>query len=749
MAYLSYSTPYIGSLRRKKARDPLVSEGFDLANFENEILSDDFYESKHSGNRRVGLEEEATKRAFPFATTSEISVADGQTFSEDSAKPHKISNLHEDFVRVKNAQSMWMAFVWPAFAICVPMVLLAAALLYICYKYRVDETDSIFRHHDEKSLPRDNRHLLVNFPATKLVFLASFLSTLAPLLAGCIMNLVAVLVYQDLERSSNVANFPLLPTPYQISLLIGVLAASYEQLFSSFGYLLSSKRTAKVSPVLLYAVSIFLLTVVLGIAVAATDAFLHIATQTVSITIYSDKDVALFELGRGINSYCLGVNRSDNFGYPCTMAATSSLGKTQEWQNGQAEIQRIAHNTSTKSTVHLDSPGSIAYLVPAIVPQDMDFAATTIGVSGECSLLPPSAMNITVWGDNNISTSFNYSSNFWGTLGLTPPEAALGTGKALSPYLAFLSINQNANLIYNYFADEELSIVYNTADLNATAYPTDTSRPWSDSELKNPVYLGFAWRTATGSFAGFSKNGMVNSTMVHKYQSNSFIDYFLKCELTSYNVTYMLMNSTIRMVDAIKHDNGSLLNMWTGMAAYYPRVSASDFNLQDYNIQSAIAGNSSESYLTRFGDLLSQSALSTIGAFTSDREVLQQQRYTTMLVAKVPKTALGALLACSLLYPVFGMILFLKALQASKSVGPMAPILSYWGLTWAAFLQNRQEQMPAMVENETKPHVEEGALRLFIRRNEESGPQFGLYKRSGTGQITEIERSETNVAAWL
>lgn len=739
------------NLRRKRARDPLVSIDPDLNDFENDIPNEDLRYLDDRANFYGKQEKFGTYTASTtIATSTNRYDAQGDLTEAEFLDKAPTDPCYEDFVKVKNAQNMWVALAWPAFAISVPMMILVAALLYICHMYRIDGDESIFKQgRDGMTSTQDQRYLLVDFPGTKIVFLASFLSTLAPLLAGCIMNLVAVLVYHELKELSDVIHFSILPTPYQLNLLIGVLAASYEQLLSAFGYFLSHKRTAKVSPVLSYAVSIFLLTIILGVSVAATDAFLHIATQTVSVTVYSASAAATLDLGRGINSYCLGVNRSENFGYPCTFASTTSLAKAPEWQNGQAEIQRIAHNTSVQSAVHVEKPGDIVYLTPALIPQGVDFAATTIGIRGKCSLIASSAMNISVWGSNNVSTSFNYSSNFWGTLGITPPESALGTGKALSPYLAFLSINQNANLIYNYFADENLSIVYNTADLNASAWPTETSRPWPDADLKNPIYLGFAWRTATSSFAGFSKNGMVSSKMVHKYQSGSFIDYFLKCEMTSYNVTYVAVNGTMSMIDAVKHDNGTILNMWTGMAAYFPRVSASDFNLQDYNIQSAIAGNTTETYLTKFGDLLAHSALSTIGAFTSSRDVLRQQPHNTLLVAKVPKSALGSLLACSLLYPVLGFVLLGKALQASKKMGPMAPIFSYWGLTWAAFLQSRQDPMQEMTEARTKSQIQDESLRICIGKHEGSGSRFCVYKRSETGLVAEVEQSQTNIATWV
>lgn len=90
-----------------------------------------------------------------------------------------------------------------------------------------------------------------------------------------------------------------------------------------------------------------------------------------------------------------------------------------------------------------------------------------------------------------------------------------GSGKDVSPYLSFLAIHSNANWINNYFADKDMEIVYNTADLNASAVPDINSQPWADDKLRNPVHMGLAWRMGLDSFPGYTQNGMVSSDLVH------------------------------------------------------------------------------------------------------------------------------------------------------------------------------------------------------------------------------------------
>lgn len=769
-ASLSCSGQIANGLRRMKAREQLNPDSggqtFHMDQYRNAIpelnqnqQQGDLPEQNiHFDGFSSNLSTSCIQPAGNFynGTPLDVDLAKARGAVED---PPYDDVQSDDFIKVQASQGVFQTFAWPALIICVPVVLLCAALLFVVFNYLIKPVESIFNHQDAIKQFEDLGYLLVDFPATKLVFLASFLSTMAPLLAGCIMSLTAVLVYRDLRDSSDPSRFPQLPTPYQLSLLIGVLAASYEQLFSSFAYLMSPKRTAKASPFLLYALSIFLVSLLLSLAVTITDAYLHIATQTVSIRVYAEASTPAAELGTGINSYCLGVDRLiNNNGYPCTEASTTELGQDSDWRIGQPEIQRLAHNTSLNSTIHLadtDQVASnrIAFLMPeqSLVPLQTNFEAQTIGVDSKCSLIPPASCNTTQWGDNGEYTSFNCSSQFWATLGLPPAKTTLGdNGKALSPYLSFLAINQNSNLIYNYFADEELEIVYNTADLNASAYQTDDFEPWPDNQLRNPVHVAFAWRTGKKSFAGSSKNGMVLSDQVQSYENAGYVDYFLNCQVSTYDVDLTWVNGSLNTISATRHSNGTTLNMWTGMADYVPSISATDANWQNYNTQSVIAGNTTASYEKRFGELLSKDGLSAIGAYSSRRRVPLQQDQTTKFVAKVPKSALIALLVCSLLYPMLGITLLVKALLARKRTGPTTPLFTYWGLTSAAFLERHNEQsLNDTGLSPTKPRDQEEALRLFIRNHRGQGDRFALWRRSRAGHIAEMQRSQTNLATWL
>ena len=109
-----------------------------------------------------------------------------------------------------------------------------------------------------------------------------------------------------------------------------------------------------------------------------------------------------------------------------------------------------------------------------------------------------------------------------------------------------------------------------------------------------------------------------------------------------------------------------------------------------YLSEAAITGQDSASFLGAWADLYSVKVLSQIGAYLTPRTNLQEQRRNTILVAKVPKPALGALVACSLLYTALGILLVVGAYRASsREVKLIAEQLSLAGLTDMAFGEKR------------------------------------------------------------
>jgi hypothetical protein len=110
-----------------------------------------------------------------------------------------------------------------AFAVMVlPMLLLSGLLLGLIFFYRVPPNKYI---HEDLGLEQDFPDAyLVHFSATMLVTVASWSSTVAPVLIGFAITLASYPAAKDLLTASNTMDTAQLPTPFQLSLIVSTLS---------------------------------------------------------------------------------------------------------------------------------------------------------------------------------------------------------------------------------------------------------------------------------------------------------------------------------------------------------------------------------------------------------------------------------------------------------------------------------------------------------------------------------------------
>ena len=333
----------------------IEDEGANVHVFENDIPTDD--DALHVPRTRV-------------------TNFDGHTHSDRSV------NAVHGKTRIKS-------LLWPVLAITVPIALLSAALLGLVFGYRVRTQPSLFvpdagRYQD---IHRHNSYVLVDYPATRLVFAASFLSTLAPMLGSFIMVLWSLRIAQSMRTASAELQYTHLPTPYQLSLVIGLTLASTERLRRYFGYLFSKSRPS-IPPVVHHAALMFTASIICAAAVFLADTALHYSTSTISFDVISSTVRPVYQYGRGLSQYCLNFDRIENLGFPC------SFNLTVDNPDGWAEVNEIfhlEHNNSRTSEIRLvSSPefahGDLALLMPRMqnLPPNIDFRASSVGVSTQC-----------------------------------------------------------------------------------------------------------------------------------------------------------------------------------------------------------------------------------------------------------------------------------------------------------------------------------------------------------------------------
>jgi hypothetical protein len=125
----------------------------------------------------------------------------------------------------------------------VPMLLLTGVLLGLVFCFRLrrstsDDAFSSFHSLDDRNEPNV---YYVDFPSTQLIFVASWSSSLSPLLVASIVALWSIRVARQFGQSAMTAQRSSLPTPYQLALTLGMLNGSgysslYDWIKYSFGW---------------------------------------------------------------------------------------------------------------------------------------------------------------------------------------------------------------------------------------------------------------------------------------------------------------------------------------------------------------------------------------------------------------------------------------------------------------------------------------------------------------------------------
>jgi hypothetical protein len=125
--------------------------------------------------------------------------------------------------------------------IVTPNVILTAVILGLVFHYQVPQTYSQLPGVPDP-LARESSAFLIDFSATKLLTVASWTSTLTSLLPSFAMLLVSFPVAHTIMNASKDNNTDDLPTPYQLSMLLGVLSGSIASLWNWIKYRSWEKR---------------------------------------------------------------------------------------------------------------------------------------------------------------------------------------------------------------------------------------------------------------------------------------------------------------------------------------------------------------------------------------------------------------------------------------------------------------------------------------------------------------------------
>ena len=375
-----------------------------------------------------------------------------------------------------------------------------------------------------------------------------------------------------------------------------------------------------------------------------------------------------------------------------SVACTIDIGRT-EFLTGAEEAYATLNNLSTQNQLSMfaHEGDNYAALLPANIPSNLDFRASSFAVSTQCQ---PVSKGCNLTAAYGASTPFRCTDNFY------------GDATALKDDTGSRWASSNIGFVLLEDADATKNITLKAKDMNpfylgtwavegtVGIAPGSNANPQSealakDPEIVIPVHGGFAW--------------------------------VLRCQTTVHNLIYSYVNGSIVSPEL------TLANATTGglMAATH------NFALLNLEVASRIArfSSSAQELADKWGDQWSHITLGlSAGVMTPRPNILEQTR-TQQLVARVPKAPLYALVGLNLVYAGLGVILAAYALLFSRigsGTGAARQRLTIHGVVAECF--ERPERAPLggnKVEELFDEREGKGiSSRLGVREDQVGGMRF-------------------------
>lgn len=361
-----------------------------------------------------------------------------------------------------------------------PLLGITTALLVVIYKKLLPQSHFVNS--------QNCNGLLVNYGASQLTSISTWISTTATLLAPAYMALlsypIAKSMTYDLQKR-RVENT--LPSPYQTSLLVELLGGSLVSLWRSLQYMCSRKR-ARVSKLIPFSFVSLLLVVLLGVLMQLADFWLHRATDPILYQVSQPMSAAPY--GRQLSQYCqnyyatnagpratcfeVSFGNSSNGNPPCSVVCGDADWYPTSFSQGYLLANSMPTNNSLAVidvTTDANSSGSesVVALLPSEINSNISWTATTIGVSTSCefitkkclhatdgsnvwftceSSVPPVGYNSSgpiPWSNGNAGDANSTSdAGYWLSTLKTSPSDVPGEGLFTNPWMFGLGMNIDA-----------------------------------------------------------------------------------------------------------------------------------------------------------------------------------------------------------------------------------------------------------------------------------------------------------------
>ncbi|KAJ9644838.1 hypothetical protein H2204_001300 [Knufia peltigerae] len=540
----------------------------------------------------------------------------------------------------------------------------------------------------------DSDAFYVDFNPTTLVTIASWSSTVAPLLTVCAMTLVSFPIAKQLKEHSQMAGFDL-PTPYQLGMLLETMTGGITPFFSLVAYR-SWPNKEKMASCVRSALILLTVFTVLGYTIAAVDTWLHLVIEAINIEIV-EPQTPIMGLGRGLPDGPCSTQLSADFDAgDCIISDHGDV-----FLVGANEAARVMSNTSSNNAVYdvfIDGM-HMAYLGPADNPDGLDYRAESLAMHTTCAQI---GRECHLHAETKELEPFTCTEEFYGNLALPNVNGDETDAVTGLPF-------RSAGIVF--FRNAALIELGNAS--------SDSGNENFLTRSSNPHFIGVWARVELHA----TEEQIADGNVVVPSQGGT--SWLLNCTATAYQISYDFLNGSVQHATAEVANGsvGTILNAGNYYGFGKVALETAAYSASQYNDTQQMADSWAQAY--------SRAALALSAGIMNGRANLEEQQRSTRLVARVPKAPLYTLVGLNSLYAVLGVLLAIMALHSHpKDSNEIRERLSTSGLVAARFEGERAEQAVRKKREMFGEHAGMSTGRVGIEQGEYGGYVFRL--RQGT-----------------
>ncbi|EPS44811.1 hypothetical protein H072_1184 [Dactylellina haptotyla CBS 200.50] len=501
-----------------------------------------------------------------------------------------------------------------------PMLALCGLLLGLVFKYRVTGSSLVIVEGDSEV-----GAYLVRISASSFTTIASWSSSIAPLLPGLIMALMFFSIASSIRTSSTTGDVTKLPTPYQLNLLV-IMATGRPGAIWEWGKYMVWKRRQTTTKVVRLSAALLVLSTLLGYLIWAADTWLHIATTTVLLDQTTPSTSPVASYGRKLSASC--TQPAESMYSSCNLSAAAS----RTYLIGGSESLKTISNQSADNQIFTVgmSEGVFSFITGKDLPPEIAFSATTFASNVSCK---PISRRCNLRDLSGASTPFRCTDSFYGDL----TQGTVGSEIKLSLVREFF--------VADFFFDERLTQPITVFDNGS-----------------NPFYFALGTIININDYTGgLGGNLQDDPDIVNPTHGGDAI--LISCQVELYEMEYKYSNTSVTWASFSPANN-------TVTSLFLAPLIATDFG--DLYVKTGITtagiSNTSQQIADKFAVSFSQITLAATTGVLEPQENLEEQLRVQFLVARVPIAPLYTLVSANALYALLGLLIAIFALRSDPKL---------------------------------------------------------------------------------